>query len=451
MCDTSLATELFTGTEKRIFAKNSDREPNETQLILHIPKQNYKKGSSVQCTFISVPQVEITNEVFLSKPFHMWGAEMGVNEYGLAIGNEAVFTNFKIKRKNDGLTGMDLLRLALERCKTAKEALGLITKLLEKYGQDACGGYENRSFFYHNSFIIADRSDGFILETADRLWVAKPIVKFYAISNGLTIESDYTMSSKNLEEEAIKADYRMKGKDFSFNRVFSDWFFTRVGQCKKRRQLHETNANASYKIKGNYTAKGAMDVLRSHATQDSEFEVSSASMGSLCLHATGLITPNQTNGSLVVEWNTSAKSNDPLRIWYTGTSTPCLSVFKPFFFGTTTIIDPGPLNPKTPNDISLWVEHEQIARRANFDYQTVRAIVVPETKPMESQLIAYTNETLTESKKNEIQIKALKDHLELIRKCENELKQKKIGKSKWTSPLFQTYWQKQNRKLKIKL
>ncbi|BDA78023.1 acyl-CoA--6-aminopenicillanic acid acyltransferase [Leptospira kobayashii] len=451
MCDTSLATELFTGTEKRIFAKNSDREPNEAQLILHIPKQNHKKGSSVQCTFISIPQTEITNEVFLSKPFQMWGAEMGVNEYGLAIGNEAVFTKLKIKKKNDGLTGMDLLRLALERCKTAKEALILITELLEKHGQDACGGYENKSFFYHNSFIIADRSDGFVLETADRLWAAKPIDKFYAISNGLTIESDYTMSSKNLENEAIKAGYWKKGKDFSFNEAFSDWFFTKMGQCENRRQLHETNATASYKTKGIYTAKSAMEVLRSHTVSDSEFEVSSADMGSLCLHAGGLLTPNQTNGSMIVEWNTSAKSNDPLRIWYTGTSTPCLSVFKPFFFGTSTFIDHSPLNPKILDDTSLWIKHEQIARRANFDYQTVRAIVVPETRPMESQLVSYTNESLTESKKNEMQIKALKDHTQLIQRCEEELKQKKIGKSKWTSPLFQTYWQKQNGKLKIKL
>ncbi|WP_411823340.1 carcinine hydrolase/isopenicillin-N N-acyltransferase family protein [Leptospira sp. 'Mane'] len=451
MCDTSLATELFTGTEKRIFAKNSDREPNEAQLILHSPKQNHPKGSFVQCTFISIPEIETTNEVFLSKPFHMWGAEMGVNEYGLAIGNEAVFTKFKIKKQNDGLTGMDLLRLALERCRTAKDALGLITELLETYGQDACGGFENRSFFYHNSFIIADRSEGFVLETVDRLWVAKPISKFYAISNGLTIGSDYTLSSENMEDKAIRSGYWKKGKDFSFKEAFSDWFFTKMGHCQNRRLLHESNANTSYKKNGSYTARNAMDVLRSHAVADSEFEVSSASMSSLCLHATGVLTPNQTNGSLVVEWNTSAKSNDPLRVWYTGTSTPCLSVFKPFFFGTMTISSPCALNPENIDDTSLWFQHEKIARRANFDYQTVRAIIVPETKPMESQLFAYTNDGLTESKKNEVQTKALTDHLELIRKCEEELKSRNIGKSKWSSPIFQTYWQKQNRKIKIKL
>ncbi|RLE94467.1 MAG: hypothetical protein DRN04_03505 [Thermoprotei archaeon] len=60
------------------------------------------------------------------------GAEMGVNEYGLAIGNEAVFT--KEPYSKTGLTGMNMLRLALECCKTAEEALNFIIGLLEKYG-----------------------------------------------------------------------------------------------------------------------------------------------------------------------------------------------------------------------------------------------------------------------------------------------------------------------------
>lgn len=54
-----------------------------------------------------------TKAVILSKPGWMWGAEMGANECGVVIGNEAVWTN-----DNDGdhdpsvkrLLGMDLVR-----------------------------------------------------------------------------------------------------------------------------------------------------------------------------------------------------------------------------------------------------------------------------------------------------------------------------------------------------
>lgn len=77
----------------------------------------------------------------------MWGAEMGLNEFGLAIGNEAVFTRVKMKKINSGLPGMDLLSLALERSKNAREAIDAITGFLELYGQDPCGGYKNKSSY----------------------------------------------------------------------------------------------------------------------------------------------------------------------------------------------------------------------------------------------------------------------------------------------------------------
>jgi hypothetical protein len=115
----------------------------------------------------------------------MWGAEMGANEHGVVIGNEAVWTTEPCAET--GLLGMDLVRLGLERAATAGEALQLIVDLMEAYGQGGnCA--EHFSFNYHNSYLIADQEEAWVLETAGRYWVAEKITSgTRSISNSLSI------------------------------------------------------------------------------------------------------------------------------------------------------------------------------------------------------------------------------------------------------------------------
>ena len=142
---------------------------------------------------LQIPQVRETYAVLLSRPFWMWGAEMGVNEYGVTIGNEAVFTK-EPKQKDGGLLGMDMIRLALERASTARGALEIIINLLDTYGQGGNCGFTH-PFFYHNSFIIADPEHAWVLETAGEYWAALKVKDYYSISNGLTIGADYDLAS----------------------------------------------------------------------------------------------------------------------------------------------------------------------------------------------------------------------------------------------------------------
>src|SRR5665213_3889724 len=109
MCDTLIATPAVTARGAMLFGKNSDRERNEAQVLEMHPRRDHGRGASVRLTYVQIDQVIRTNACLISRPFWMWGAEMGANEHGVVIGNEAVFTDQPYAPA--GLTGMDLLRL----------------------------------------------------------------------------------------------------------------------------------------------------------------------------------------------------------------------------------------------------------------------------------------------------------------------------------------------------
>ena len=66
MCDTIVALGDATLDGTVILAKNSDRQPNEAQVLAHVPGARHEAGATVRCTYISVPQVPETYEVLLS-------------------------------------------------------------------------------------------------------------------------------------------------------------------------------------------------------------------------------------------------------------------------------------------------------------------------------------------------------------------------------------------------
>ncbi len=311
MCDTFFAAQ---GTV-RVFAKNSDRDPNEPQYLERYGKQKYPAGSELACTYIKIPQAPETAAIFISRPFWMWGAEMGVNEYGVAIGNEAIFTKKSVQRK--GLTGMDLVRLGLERSHSAEEAVEIITQLIKKYGQGGNCGF-NTHFFYHNSFIIADKVSSYIVECVDDLVVShKSEQNCAAISNELTL--------------------------LELKKKYSDPLKSRVAQAKKRRNLILQNLIQ----KPLNSVQDVFSILRHHGTENGHIKYSwlNGAMSAPCMHAGGLLVNSQTTSSFVYDFHQD-------RLWVTGTSTPCLSLFKPIDFNDHSIEMPQ----------KLWHQHEIFSR-----------------------------------------------------------------------------------------
>ena len=311
-----------------LFAKNSDRDPNEAQLLDWQPRRQHPPDATVRCTWITIPQVAATAAVLLSRPFWMWGAEMGANEHGVVIGNEAVFTDQPYA--DVGLTGMDLLRLALERATTADEAVATITGLLATHGQGGGCGHEDRSFTYHNSFLVADHRHAYVLETAGRLWEVEQVTDgVRTISNGLTLP-------------------RL--------RAHADRLRTYVSRCDVRRR------RTTHLADGATSPADLMAVLRDHGAGHlaPDYDLLTGGMSAPCMHAGGLAASSQSTASWVSDLRAGGA-----RHWATGTSAPCTSVFAPVAVDTPLDLGPAPTDAYDP--ATLWWRHEVLHRSVMRD------------------------------------------------------------------------------------
>jgi len=188
VCDCLVALPAATGGDVSLFAKNSDRPPQETQLIeWSAPRRD---TTALRATHIDVdPHPDPTLGCLLSRPRWCWGAEHGVNEAGVAMGNTTVYTTHDPRTARPALIGMDLVRLALERAATAQEAVGVTTTLLERYGQGGSGHDLGRGLDrpYWSSFLVADPSSAWVIDTSGNEWAAEPVREVRAISNRTSI------------------------------------------------------------------------------------------------------------------------------------------------------------------------------------------------------------------------------------------------------------------------
>jgi hypothetical protein len=188
MCDSLVVLAPSTANGVTLFAKNSDRPPNEIQAV-EWHESRVPSGPEI-CTHIAVePAATPTHGILISRPLWCWGVEHGVNDAGVAIGNESIFTTLDPRAAPVALTGLDLVRLGLERAGSAAEALQVIVTLIERYGQggtahDPAAGEAKA---YWSSFLIADPGDAYVLETSGREWASERVTSARAISNRTTI------------------------------------------------------------------------------------------------------------------------------------------------------------------------------------------------------------------------------------------------------------------------
>ncbi len=429
MCDTIIATPAATKNGVMLFGKNSDRESDEVQNIEINERSSHNPNEMVKCTLIEIPQVQETYRILLSKPFWMFGAEMGMNEFGVTIGNEAFMT--RVKPAKIGLTGMDLLRLALERSKTAVEARDTIIALLETHGQGGNCGYRD-TFYYMNGFIIADHHQAFVLETVEKNWAWKEVKDVWSMSNKISLEHDYDAISDGLISYAVNKGWCNSEEDFNFSKHYSDKIITWGAGAKNREQ-----ANRCHLIekKGTLTTQDMMQILRYHS-DDPNWSPHKGLRMTVCAHAANNLTKhNQTANSMVTRIE-----KGKFMCYTTGSSNPCMSPYFPIFAPGTTL--PAGYLPggEYYNEDHFWWVAEKIHRQAVLDYLPAVAHLKGPLEKYEASMI-----TEIEAENHLLDQGAIDAYFTTVQQLIADWENLISSSPKKRSPLpFRKFWQRYN-------
>jgi hypothetical protein len=370
MCDTLCGP----GVGGMVFAKNSDRPVGEVQLAVPFGRRP-TAGCILRTQYLSIGDTG-AHAALLSCPTWLWGAEHGVNEFGVAIGNERVATVHDVAQARPRLIGMDMVRLGLERARSAEEALDILVDLLATHGQGGIADAAHQEA-YDSSFLIADPRQAFVLDTSGTDFAAAPFPRGTAISNRLSVGSGWTRGSPDLEPGADFGRFRDPDAPtdsaelrLAASRTFLD------GQRATAGGLSPAATAAHLRDHGNGpwgapgTAGPAQPPRRpggpgpgsgSGSGSGSGTEPGSGSGVSVCMHLPGR---SVTAASLIAVLPTDLAAGAPLRA-YVALGSPCVSIYVPAFVRTAA--GPPPFVPKELSSESMWRAVDALRQRVDAD------------------------------------------------------------------------------------
>lgn len=170
---------------------------------------------------------------------HTYNVVGNMNEHQLAIG-ETTWGGRPELESGEGIDYGSLIYIALERCKTAREAIKCMTDLVAEYGYASSG----------ETFSIADPNEVWLMELIGKgkvekgaVWVATRVpddcIAAHANQARVTIinfkDKDNWMWSKDVVKFARKQGYfEGKDKDFNFQEAYAPYDFSGLFVCEAR-------------------------------------------------------------------------------------------------------------------------------------------------------------------------------------------------------------------------
>ena len=332
-----------------VFAKNSDRPIGEVQLAVPFGRRA-SAGGTLRTQYLSIGDTG-AHAALLSCPTWLWGAEHGVNEFGVAIGNE--------------------------------DAVGIMTELLTTHGQGGIADAAHQEA-YDSSFLIADPRQAYVLDTSGTSFAAGPFPDGTAISNRITLGADWTSGSADLRS----------GETFDRFRDPTQ----RTAQADVR--LAASRAFLAGLPSGGLTAAAMAAHLRDHgqgpwgapgrsgpASPPPAGSGADVSGASVCMHAPGRTA---TAASLIAVLPTQLGDGAPARA-YVALGSPCVSIFVPAF--PPTVAGPPPFVPRELSDEAMWRAAEALRLHVESDPEAI-GVLREILGPIEDELWAEADDVV---------------------------------------------------------
>jgi len=239
-----------------------------------------------------------------------------------------------------------------------------VVPLLGRQGGDC---FYKASMKYHNSYIIADTNEAWVLETADKYWVAERVNNIRSISNGYTIGKHWDLASTDLVKHAVEKGWCQSEQDFDFMQCYGDAGMREIVHCVERA---ECTTKLMLADSGKITVNLMMGYLKKHDGYDLHNWNPDKQINTICMHA-GPEVVSQSTASYVGHLSYKACEN-----WFNVGSSPCISAYIPFYMGykIQEVLTKG---GESYQGDSYWWKHEKLVRLVQEEYPRRASVLEP--------------------------------------------------------------------------
>ena len=325
-----------------VFVAHNEDDPGELIVDLHkVPRDSfYNKIKINDTTFIksnnqnSYLWIEVPGQNF---------ADGFMNEFGVTICSNQALS----KEKDEvGIIGYFLRKTLAIEARSAREAVKIAGKLIEKYGYSYSG----------RDYTIADPNEAWIIEIVKgKHWIAKRlpddeiaiVPNYYTITEVNLLDTANYLGSSDLIDYAIKRDWNnpQNFQNFNFRIAYgnpetinSELNIARKWVCLNyfSKQKYDFNANFpfSFKPKSKVGLKDLMYILKNHY-EGTKFETGPGYMkGNPHKNDLMRICSEMNLYSFVIQLRNWLPNDIGYVLWF-APRRPCIQPFIPLYFGIT--------------------------------------------------------------------------------------------------------------------